>query len=148
MKRSTFLQSLTRLTYIMIRTGLFNNISNVGIFHDWSIEKWADQLQVVTYNSVLLLNTEAKSNRNWPKKKTDSGTFQRLSLTHDYSVTGHTSLLRGHTDQTRAPIGEAAVSHMSLTCRERPGLLYPLLHEAQPWNSCWQSCLSPNHPLT
>lgn len=37
---------------------------------------------------------------------------------------------------------------MSLTCRGRCGGLYPLLHEAQPSNSCWQSCLSPNHPLT
>lgn len=40
------------------------------------------------------------------------------------------------------------LSHMSLTCRGRPGELYPLLHEAQPSNSCWQSCLSPNHPIT
>lgn len=40
------------------------------------------------------------------------------------------------------------LSHMSLTCQERPAALYPLLPEAQPSNSCWQSCLSPNQPLT
>lgn len=40
------------------------------------------------------------------------------------------------------------LSQMSLTCRECPGQLYHLLHEPQPLNSCWQSCLSPNQPLT
>lgn len=40
------------------------------------------------------------------------------------------------------------LSHMSLTFRGSPGEFYPLLHEAQPSNSCWQSCLSANHQLT
>lgn len=40
------------------------------------------------------------------------------------------------------------LSQMSLTCQGRPGELYPLLHEAQPSNSCWQSCWSATHPLT
>lgn len=40
------------------------------------------------------------------------------------------------------------LSQMSLTCRGRPVALYLLLHEPQPLNSCWQSCLSPHHPLT
>lgn len=45
-------------------------------------------------------------------------------------------------------VNQAVVSHMSLTCRGRPGEFYPLLYEPQPWNSCWQSCLSASRPLT
>lgn len=43
---------------------------------------------------------------------------------------------------------QSTMSQMSLTCQGCPGELYPLLHEAQPSNSCWQSCFSANRPLT
>lgn len=80
----------------------------------------------ISFRLVLTVQRFSALQRQHPKnvsrkRKPAAERFKDLILTHNYRATGHTSLARGHSDQTRAPTGEAAVFHMSLTCRERPG---------------------------
>lgn len=79
------------------------------------------------------------------KKEKKAQSIEYRALLHFQNAV--TRILGNHMVLLKHSLTIPPLTRESLTCQGCPGKLYCLLHEPQPSNSCWQSCLSPNHPL-